>query len=130
MGIDVRFIVRPKEPLSEVELENLASDFRQEVGTNAVERIYEEAGLLHFYTLSRLYAEDYPRGNPIPWIRAAYWLDDRLPGCEVYYFGDCYDFDDMTQQGCHWTRESRMALAEHFFKVGSSAKWAIDRPLS
>jgi hypothetical protein len=72
--------------------------------------IPENHTVLEFDTLCRFYAEGYPRGNPLPWMQYADFLEWKYPGCYVAYCGDCYRYIEP------WTKEEREKLKLYYYK--------------
>lgn len=127
MGIDVEFQAVIPKILTEEEVSKLFEEmkykFHAQAYIDSIEILKQEDlfldvdfkipdghTLLDFKTLCRLYAEDYPRGNPIPWIIYSEFIEFRYKGAWVSYTGDCYHYI------APWTKADREALKLHYFE--------------
>lgn len=68
--------------------------------------------VLKINTTNRYYGPGYERGPVLDFINLAGWLDERLPGCQVWYGPD---HDDAPRP---FTNEERRALWDHFVEHG------------
>jgi len=59
------------------------------------------------------YEQGYERGDPELFVRVAGWLEERIPGCEVWYGNDAVD--DSVKP---FEVSRREAMLDHFRKVG------------
>jgi hypothetical protein len=154
MGVDARMLVRTHAPVSDVQIAQWSYAMAEAFGTesffisrpdpyrpegcHALERavIYEQDGpdvhpetgetFLQVSLSGRYYGEGYERG-PLPtFLMIAAYLEQTIPGCQVWYGGDssgiCLERFDATR---------RAALFAHFVKVGHTPYmrgWAISNP--
>ena len=131
MGIDVQFQAIIPSLLSKQDVAELWQDMKEALGaTWQIERIKiatrDELYLddvswqipdgcicLDFVTLCRVYGEYYTRGNPLPWIIFAEYIEWRYPQAWVSYGGDGYlDIQP-------WTKEEREKLKLFYFEHGN-----------
>ena len=127
MGIDVEFQAVIPKVLTERETEELYEemadrfDFRLHVDTIVIVKsedldfyddfkMPEGYTLLDFKTLCRLYAQGYERGDPVPWITYAEYIEWKYAGAWVSYSGDSYVHISP------WTKEAREELKLYYFE--------------
>lgn len=130
MGIDIEFQAVIPKVLTETEVaelyEEMKDKFNVEVCVDRIKivpqsvlcldedfKIPEGHTLLDFHTLCRLYGKYYERGNPMPWITFAEFIEFKYPGSWCSYTGDSY------HQIFPWTKEDREELKLHFFQHGT-----------
>lgn len=134
MGVDVRMYVTHDNTLTDAQVRRLSADIfdamygdffyiDKERDQHALSVMSQEEAplplrryrqIIEVSTLDRYYGPGYERGNPPAIIAVAEWLDRRIPGCTIWYDGDCCD-DDAIQP---FDRKARLAMLDHWAEHG------------
>lgn len=117
MGIDAQMLIRTKQPLTSERVRKLAVELHQSFGETVLvlrpgdrhfhpegrhcleiveeygqdgESIFPEPGeqLIECHLYGRYYGVEYERGDLPSILMVAQWLEDKIPGAEVWYGGD------------------------------------------
>lgn len=127
MGINVKFLVRTKNPLTVRQFDHLSEKFEHRLECfegywDKLQRDRELENVFEVRNAQRYYSEGYQRGNPLPWITMAEFFEHELPGCEVFYMsGDFYcEVEDEVRFSQPWPKEEREELKRLYFSKGRS----------
>lgn len=123
MGMDTRIVMRTASPISEEKLKLAGYDlaaalpdlFARARHYNERKTIELNGNVYEIDIWCRYYGPGYERG-PFPLIYAALlWLKNRFPECRLYYFGDSYELDEVSEMSVGRLQE----FLQHWLDVGN-----------